>query len=65
MVIPQSAGTAAFGLAQPPCIAEFPHSASEISHRFEYTWIHKQTYTIFDRDEKTPSGNFYISSIKI
>ncbi|MCL2346993.1 MAG: hypothetical protein FWC50_01900 [Planctomycetaceae bacterium] len=34
--IPQSVWAAAFGLAQPPCVAGLPYSASEIFHRFEY-----------------------------
>jgi len=33
--IPQSVWTAAFGHAQPPCVAGFPYSASGIFHRFE------------------------------
>ncbi|MCL2348627.1 MAG: hypothetical protein FWC50_10260 [Planctomycetaceae bacterium] len=37
-VIPQSVWTAAFGLAQPPCIVGLPYSSSGISHRFEYNF---------------------------
>jgi len=34
--IPQPVWAAAFGLAQPPCVAGLPCSASGISNRLEY-----------------------------
>ncbi|MCL2346791.1 MAG: hypothetical protein FWC50_00880 [Planctomycetaceae bacterium] len=61
IAIPQSVWTAAFGLAQPPCVAGLPYSASGISHRFEYKrTILKPVLNPVVRD--TPQAGFAVGT---